>query len=315
MLLLAIFFYIAMIRTLVLAFGMTLAFVFALSVLALVFTIGTLALVLAFGMALAFMFALSVLALVLTIGTLALVLAFGMALAFMFAFSVLALVLAIGALAFGLAFSMTLAFVLAIGTLTLVLSVSMALAFMFAFSMLAFVLTSSLTLAFMLSVSVLAFVFAIGTLALVLSVNMLAFVLSISVTTGATIFAACRQFLTCSRISLHGISIITHFADFFAQLVRICFLGIIIDCDLRRTGIIGVVFHTFEERNILFETVGTLLAFQRSVGLNGNCLHLSVSTQGHYGHQGQQDEFFHFFCLLIIDFLIQKNVATDCQSA
>jgi hypothetical protein len=78
------------------------------------------------------------------------------------------------------------------------------------------------------------------------------------------------------------------------QLVRSGLLGIVVDRDFCRVGIVCVIFHALEERDIIFETVNALLTFERSIGLNGNALHLSVSTQRHYGHQGQQDEFFHF---------------------
>ena len=216
LLLFAIFFYITMIRALVLAFCMTLAFMFALSMLALMLAIGALTFVLAFGMTLAFMFAFCALALMLTVCTLTFVLAVGMTLAFMFTFGVLTLVLTF-----------------------------------------------------------------LGSMA-----------------TSSRILAACGQFLTCSGIGLYGISIITHFADFLAQLVRICLLGIVVDRDLRRIGIIGIIFHTFEERNVIFETVNAFLAFQGSVGLDGYALHLCISTQSHYGHQGHQNKFFHFYCFI-----------------
>ena len=222
---------------------------------------------------------------------LALVLAFGMTLAFMFAFGVLALMLAV----------CTLTFVLAIGALALVLAFGMTLAFMFTFGVLA-LMFDVCALTFVLSIGVLALVFAGSlTLALVLSVSMaLAFVLTFlgSMTTSSRILATSGQFLTCSRIGLYGISIITDFADFLAQLVRICLLGIVIDRDLRRIGIIGIIFHTFEERNVIFETVNAFLAFQGSVGLDGYALHLCISTQSHYGHQGHQNKFFHFYCFI-----------------
>jgi len=234
-LLFAIFFYIAMILALVLAFCMTLAFMFTLGVLAL-------------------MLAVCALTFVLAIGTLTLVLAFGMTLAFMFTFGVLALMFAVCALTFVLAGSLTLALVLAFSVLALVLAF-------------------------------------LG-----------------SMTTSSRILATSGQFLTCSGIGLYSISIITYFADFFAQLVRICLLGIVIDRDLRRIGIIGIIFHTFEERNVIFETVNAFLAFQGSVGLDGYALHLCISTQSNYGHQGHQNKFFHFYVLLIIDFLIQKTL-------
>ena len=213
----------------------------------------------------------------------ALVLAFCMTLAFMFALSMLALVLAVCALAFGLTFSVTLALVFAFCVLALMLAIG-ALTFVLAFGM---------TLAFMFAGSL--------TLALVLTVSMaLAFVLTFlgSMTTSSRILATSGQFLTCSRIGLYGISIITDFADFLAQLVRICFLGIVIDRDLCRIGIIGIIFHPFEERNVIFETVNAFLAFQGSVGLDGYALHLCISTQSYYGHQGHQNKFFHFYCFI-----------------
>lgn len=191
------------------------------------------------------------------------------------------------ALAFMFAVSCTLALVLSIGmTLTLVLTVGCALAFMLAIGM---------ALAFVLTVG--------GTLALVLASSMaLAFVLRSScvgsMATGSAILATSGQFLAGRGIGLHGISIVTHFADFLAQYVGICLFGIVIDRDFRRTGIIRVIFHTFEERNVLFETVNAFLAFEGSVGLDGNTLHLCVCTQCHYGHQGHQDKFFHFYCFI-----------------
>ena len=220
-----------------------------------------------------------------------LVLAFRMTLAFVFTFSVLALVLT---------GSLTLAFVLTFSMLALVFASGLTLAFMLTFSVLALVFASGLTLAFMLTFSVLALVLT-GSLALtfVLAFCMtLALVLSIAMTAGATVLAACGQFLACSGIGLHSISIVTHFADFFAQLVRIGFLGVIIDRDLRRIGIIGVIFHTLEERNIFFETIGALLAFERCICLNCHRLNLCICAQSHYGHQGQQDKFFHFFSFI-----------------
>ena len=211
------------------------------------------------------------------------------------------------ALAFMFAVSCTLALVLSIGmTLTLVLTVGCALAFMLAIGMaLTLVLTVGCALAFMLAVGMaLAFVLTVGgTLALVLASSMaLAFVLRSScvgsMATGSAILATSGQFLAGCGVGLHGISIITHFADFLAQVIRICLFGIVIDCDFRRTGIIRVIFHTFEERNVLFETVNAFLAFEGSVGLDGNTLHLCVCTQCHYGHQGHQDKFFHFYCFI-----------------
>ena len=191
------------------------------------------------------------------------------------------------ALAFMFAVSCTLALVLSIGmTLTLVLTVGCALAFMLAIGM---ALTLVLTVG--------------GTLALVLASSMaLAFVLRSScigsMATGSAILATSGQFLAGRGIGLHGISIVTHFADFLAQYVGVCLFGIVIDRDFRRTGIIRVIFHTFEERNVLFETVNAFLAFEGSVGLDGNTLHLCVCTQCHYGHQGHQDKFFHFYCFI-----------------
>lgn len=179
---------------------------------------------------------------------------------------------------------------------TFVLSISMALAFMFAVSCtLALVLSIGMTLTLVLTVG--------GTLALVLASSMaLAFVLRSScvgsMATGSAILATSGQFLAGRGIGLHGISIVTHFADFLAQYVGVCLFGIVIDRDFRRTGIIRVIFHTFEERNVLFETVNAFLAFEGSVGLDGNTLHLCVCTQCHYGHQGHQDKFFHFYCFI-----------------
>ena len=199
------------------------------------------------------------------------------------------------------------AFVLSIGmALTLVLTVGCALAFMLAVGMaLAFVLTVGGTLALVLAIGMaLAFVLTVGgTLALVLASSMaLAFVLRSScvgsMATGSAILATSGQFLAGRGIGLHGISIVTHFADFLAQYVGVCLFGIVIDRDFRRTGIIRVIFHTFEERNVLFETVNAFLAFEGSVGLDGNTLHLCVCTQCHYGHQGHQDKFFHFYCFI-----------------
>ena len=256
--------------------------------------VGTLVLTLC--MALAFMLAIGgTLALVLTSSlALTFVLAVSMTLAFMLTFSMLALVLA-GSLA--------LTFVFAVCALAFVLTVSMTLAFMFSLSMLALVLTSSLSLAFMLAIG--------GTLALVLACGLaLAFVLGITMSltfvfalfggmaAGTTVLATCGQFLAGCGISLHGISIITHFADFFAQNVGVCLFGIVIDRNFRRIGIVRVIFHTLEERNILFETIRAFLAFEGSVGLDGNALHLCVCTQGYYGHQGHQNKFFHFYCFI-----------------
>lgn len=189
---------------------------------------------------------------------------------------------------------------------TFVLSISMALAFMFAVSCtLALVLSIGMTLTLVLTVGcALAFVLTVGgTLALVLASSMaLAFVLRSScvgsMATGSAILATSGQFLAGCRIGLHGISIVTHFADFLAQYVGVCLFGIVIDRDFRRTGIIRVIFHTFEERNVLFETVNAFLAFEGSIGLDGNTLHLCVRTQCHYGHQGHQDKFFHFYCFI-----------------
>ena len=209
-----------------------------------------------------------------------------------------AFVLSIGmALTLVLTVGMALAFVLTVGgTLALVLAIGMALTL---------VLTVGCALAFMLAVGMaLAFVLTVGgTLALVLASSMaLAFVLRSScvgsMATGSAILATSGQFLAGRGIGLHGISIVTHFADFLAQYVGVCLFGIVIDRDFRRTGIIRVIFHTFEERNVLFETVNAFLAFEGSVGLDGNTLHLCVCTQCHYGHQGHQDKFFHFYCFI-----------------
>lgn len=221
------------------------------------------------------------------------------------------------ALAFMFAIGCALAFVLSIGmALTLVFTVGCALAFMLAVGMaLEFVLTVGGTLALVLAVGMaLAFVLSVGgTLALVLASSMalalmfaigcmLAFVLRSScvgsMATGSAILATSGQFLAGRGIGLHGIGIVTHFADFLAQYVGVCLFGIVIDRDFRRTGIIRVIFHTFEERNVLFETVNAFLAFEGSVGLDGNTLHLCVCTQCHYGHQGHQDKFFHFYCFI-----------------
>ena len=221
-------------------------------------------------------------------------------LTFMFSFSVaLTFVLTFGALTFVLAFCVTLAFMLAFSMLALVFAGSLALAFVLAFGALTFVLAFCVALAFMLAFSMLALVFASSlALAFVLTFGALTLVLSIAMTAGTTVLAACWQFLTCSGIGLHSISIITHLADFLAQLVRVGLLGIIIDRDFSCVGIIRVIFHTFEERNVVFETVNAFLTFQGSIGLDGNTLHLCVCTQGYYGHQGHQDKFFHFYCFI-----------------
>ena len=223
--------------------------------------------VLSISMALAFMF---------TVGrTLALVLSIGMTLALL-TFSVLALVLA-GSLA--------LAFMLAVGcALALVLSIGMTLALL-TFCVLAFVLAGSLALAFMLAIGM--------ALALVLRSGGIG-----CMATGSAILATSGQLLASCRIGLHSICIITQFADILAQHVGVCLLGIVIDRDFRRIGIIRVIFHTLEERDVVFETVNAFLAFEGSIGLDGNTLHLCVCTQCHYGHQGHQDKFFHFYCFI-----------------
>ena len=100
----------------------------------------------------------------------------------------------------------------------------------FAFSVLAFVLTA-LALALMVAFvcfafSVLAFVLAALTLALMIA--LVCFSLFIG---AATLFtsAACRKISTCSCVSFHIVSIEAQFADFFAQLIRIGLLSIVID--------------------------------------------------------------------------------------
>lgn len=186
---------------------------------------------------------------------------------------------------FVLSISMALAFMFAIScTLTLVLSIGMTLALL-TFSVLAFVLAGSLALAFMLAIGM--------ALALVLRSSCVG-----SMATGSAILATSGQLLAGCRIGLHSICIITHFADFLAQHVGVCLLGIVIDRDFRRIGIIRVIFHTLEERDVIFETINAFLAFEGSVGLDGNTLHLCVCTQCHYGHQGHQDKFFHFYCFI-----------------
>ena len=225
----------------------------------------------------------------------------------MFAFSMsLALVFTFGVLAFMLTVSLSLALVLT-GRLTLafMLSICVALALVFTFGVLAFMLTVSLSLALVFTGSLaLAFMFAVcSALAFMLGICMsLTFVLAFSVltlvlrssgflgmATGSAVLATCGQFLAGSRIGLHGIGIVAQFADLLTQLVGSGLLGIVIDRDLCRVGIIGVVFHTLEERNIVFETVNAFLTFERGIGLNGDGLHLCISAQRHYGHQGQQD--------------------------
>ena len=78
--------------------------------------------------------------------------------------------------------------------------------------------------------------------------------------------ATCGQFGTGSRISLHIVGIVTQLADFLTQLVRIGFLRIVINGQLRRLHVVAVGFHTLEIRHILLEFVGTLLA--DAVGLD-----------------------------------------------
>ena len=240
--------------------------------------LGALALVFAVGVALTFGLSFSVLAFVLTRG---------LALAFMFTVcSTLALVLRISmSLTFVLAVSLALAFVFTGRlTLTFVLGICMALAFMFSSGLtLTFMLASRLALTFVLSICVtLAFMFAGSALTLVLA-------FFCSVATSSAVLAACGQFLTGSGIGLHSIRIVTQLADLLTQLVGSGLLGIIIDRDFCRVGIVSVVFHALEERNIVFETVNAFLTFERSIGLNGDGLHLCISAQRHYGHQGQQD--------------------------
>ncbi len=201
-------------------------------------------------------------------GSLAFMLTVGGSLAFMLTVG--------GTLAFMFTISSALAFVLAIsGSLTLVLAVS---------GSLAFVLTISSTLAFVLAVG--------GTLTLVCRSS------SLRISTGSSITAASRQFGAGSGIGLEIIRIVTQVAYLLADLVGSGLLGIIRHRQLGRGFVVCIILHTLEERDILFETVHTLLAVfgsicldgHRSAGLGGRSIDFGLGgrTQRKDGHKSHE---------------------------
>ena len=65
--------------------------------------------------------------------------------------------------------------------------------------------------------------------------------------------AAGRQLGSGSRIGFYIVGIVSQFADLLAQKVGVGFFAVVRNGHFGGLGIAGVIFHPFEEGNVLFE--------------------------------------------------------------